>query len=247
MARTDHAAGLMQKIIGIVQARVASSRLPGKVLLPLNGLPAIVRIMQRAAAQLNPAQLFLATSVHPENDALAALAARHGWNLYRGSEDDVLSRFVDIVKAHRPDIVVRINADNFAIDPEVIAHAVEEVAEKRLDVCSPFIHHTYPFGAGAEVSTAECLLQLDRETGEADKAFREHIYFYAYEHPDRYRIGYLTAPESVRRPDIRISVDTPADYEQMKRLYERFAGQEHSFRLPDVIAVWDSLQQPRLC
>jgi spore coat polysaccharide biosynthesis protein SpsF (cytidylyltransferase family) len=231
----------MNKVLGIVQARMNSTRLPGKVMLPLNGTPAIVHIMQRAALCPELAKLYLATSDRAENDVLEALAQQQGWPCYRGSEDDVLSRFVAIVRREQPDIVVRINADNFAIDPAVIAHAIRQVDEQQLDVCTPFVNHTYPFGAGAEVSSAACLLRIDRETGPDAPRMREHIYFYAYEHPDQFSIGYLNAPAPLCRPDITISVDDHSDYVRMQKLYGRFSGMETRFRLPELIQAWDEL------
>ena len=231
----------MKYVIGIIQARVGSNRLPRKILLPLNGRPAIYHIMSRVMACNDLRNVYLATSKQQENDILAEMANEYGWNLYRGSENDVLSRFVDIVKKENPDIVVRINADNFAIDPHVISHGINEVMEKQLDVCSSFISNTYPFGAGAEVSTTECILRINRETKGKNNKYREHVFSYAYEHPEKYRVGFLKAPNGLCRPDINVSVDTEEDYHDMCRLYKNFKGRESSFILKDVIEKWDAI------
>jgi len=231
----------MKYVIGIVQARVGSSRLTRKVLLSLNGKPAICHIMSRVMACNDLQRVYLATSERQENDILAEMANEYGWNLHRGSEEDVLSRYIDIVTKECPDVVVRINADNFAIDPHVISHGINEVMEKQLDVCSSFINNTYPFGAGAEVSTTECILRINRETKGKDSKYREHVFFYAYEHPEKYRVGFLKAPIGLCRPDINISVDTEKDYHVMCRLYEDFKGREDSFTLKDVIEKWDNI------
>jgi spore coat polysaccharide biosynthesis protein SpsF len=202
----------------------------------------MTRVMK--CAVLNKA--YLATSRNPENDILAEMADKFGWNLYRGSENDVLSRFVNLVEKERPDIVVRICADNFAIDPNIITDGVRELIDKNLDVCSAFINKTYPFGAGAEVSSTDCLLRLWRDTEGKDPAYREHIYSFAYEHPQEYRIGGLKTPESLKRPEINISVDTKKDYELMRRIYERFKERESSFTLSELIGAWDALDISRL-
>ena len=230
----------MNRAIGIVQARIGSTRLLRKVVLPLNGSPAIVRIMDRMLSCEDLKTVYLATSDRAENDILAELAHKHGWNLFRGSEHDVLSRFACIVALEKPDIVARINADNFAICPEVVSHGIEFLVENGLDVCTPFLEHTYPFGAGAEVSTAECLARIDAVTRERDVKYREHIYFHAYEHRERFRVGLLEAPSHLRRPDIDISVDTEADYRLVEGIYRHFEGRESSFSLQDLIAVWDA-------
>lgn len=233
----------MSFILGIVQARIGSSRLPKKVILPLNGKPAIFHVMKRAYRCQTLNKIYLATSDKPENNVLVEMANKYGWNIYCGSENDVLLRFVDIIREENPDIVVRICADNFAVDPEVITHGIKEVIEKRLDVCSSFIQNTYPFGAGAETSTAECLLRIEKATSGKEKKYRENIYFYAYDHPDKYNIGLLEAPENLRRPDINISVDTEIDYKRMRHIYNHFKGREHVFSLKELIREWDVMKK----
>ncbi|MBI5571092.1 MAG: hypothetical protein HY914_14200 [Desulfomonile tiedjei] len=232
----------MARIIAIVQARVSSTRLPGKVLRPLNGEPAIVHVMRRVKACSILDAVYLATSIKSENDPLEQLAKEHGWMCYRGSEEDVLSRFVDVVRSDRADIVVRGSGDNMAIDPEVIRSTVEKLQRDRLDVCSPFLDdYTYPFGAGAEVSTADCLLRLDEDTRNADPSYREHIHSYAYDHRDRYRVARLDAPPGLSRPDIRISVDTLEEFEVMEAIYRKLAHRRSLFSLAELIRVWDEL------
>ena len=238
----------MARAIAVVQARVASTRLPGKVLLPLNGEPAIVHIMRRVMACTALDKVYLATSVNSENDVLAELADQHGWPCYRGSEEDVLSRFIDILKSEPADVVVRANADNMAIDPEVIRLTVEKLNRQPLDICSPFLdEYTYPFGAGAETSTADCLSRLDADTRDADPRYREHIYFYAYDHRDRYRVAGLNAPDELSRPDINISVDTLESFRVMGQLYGRLANRRSLFSLDELIQAWDELkiQEPQ--
>jgi spore coat polysaccharide biosynthesis protein SpsF len=216
-------------------------RLPGKVLLPLNGRPAIYRIISRVKKCKSLLRIYLATSQNSENTPLVEIADKEGCGLYRGSENDVLSRFVDIVKQEGPDIVVRISADNFAIDPNVIEHGIKKLLDENLDICTAFINNSYPFGAGAEVSTSGCLLRIDSETKGKDVAYREHIYTFAYGNQDKYRIGTLKAPKGLRRPDINISVDSKKDYEKMKLLYEKLKNRESNFTTAELIKAWDSL------
>jgi spore coat polysaccharide biosynthesis protein SpsF len=230
----------MKKVLGIVQARVGSTRLPRKVLLPLNGKPAIVQIMNRMLACQDLETVYLAIPDSEENDILARLAEENGWDFFRGSEDDVLSRFSGIASIETPDIIARINADNFAICPEVVSHGIRFLIEGEFDVCTPFINNTYPFGVGAEVSTAECLERIVVEAQGNDSKYREHIYFYAYDHPNGFHIGLLNAPDRLRRPDIDISVDTEDDYRVLQHLYAHFIGQETHFTLMELIEIWDS-------
>ncbi len=234
----------LARVIAIVQARMGSTRLPGKVLLPLNGYPSIVQVMRRIQACNTLDEVYLATSVNTENDVLSDLSEKYSWAFHRGSEDDVLSRFIEVLQYDSADIVVRVNADNMAIDPEVIRHTIKKLESDRLDVCSPFLNNSYPFGAGAEVSTGECLLRLDSDTLGADSRhkYREHIYFYAYDNRDKYRVGTIKAPSGLDRPDINISVDTPESFHTMEKLYGKLSTNDDMFSLGELIQAWDDLQ-----
>ncbi|MDD5439078.1 MAG: hypothetical protein PHS37_02720 [Candidatus Omnitrophica bacterium] len=233
--------GHTPRVVGIIQGRVKSARLPGKVLADLNGWPAIGRIVRRVMKCEELDKIIVATSTNPENDAIERLGRENGWDVFRGSEDDCLSRFTAIIKKEDPGIVVRINADNFAICPEVVSHGIRELVAKRLDVCTSFIDNTYPFGSGAEVSTADALMRIHDRTRSGPLKYREHIYLYAYEHREAYKVGLLEAPEHFRRPDINLSVDTAGDYERVKALYAAFPGRESDFGLKEIIEYWDRL------
>ena len=231
----------MARTIAIVQARVGSTRLPGKILKPINGKPAIYWVMARTAAASKVDKVILATSKNPENDILANLAKIEGWNIYRGNEDDVVSRFIDVAEIEEPKMVVRVCADNFAIDPDVIDKTIEHVQQKNLDICNPFLDHQYPFGAGAEVATTACLKRVGHTTRDQDPKYREHVFFWAYDHPELFRISGLQAPATSNRPKISISVDTDDDLTRLKKIYQALRGSETSFRTPELIQAWDEL------
>lgn len=231
----------MSEIIAIVQARVGSSRLPEKVILPLNGKPSIYWVMNRTMACRDISQVYLATSVLSENDVLAEIAENYKWNLFRGSEEDVLSRFETITKEIKPDIVVRVCADNFAIDPNVISLTIQALKTKKLDIVNPFLNHSYPFGAGAEVARGDTVIKLADTTKGMEMKYREHIFSYAYEHKELYRYTGLTAPASLDRPDITISVDSESDYSLMEKIYSRLNGKELTFTTQNIVTIWDSL------
>lgn len=226
----------MTGTIGIVQARLGSTRLPGKVMLPLNGRPAIHWVMARTKRCRTLDALILATSWEPENDPLAELAEDSGWACVRGAEDDVVGRFREVLAAYPAQRVARINADNFAIDPDVIDHAVETLTAETLDVCTPFIDNSYPFGAGAEVGTAEAIGRIDRETAGSDARYREHLFLYAYDNRTAFRVGALPAPATRQCPELNVSVDTAEDFRRVDAIFRAFAGQEETFGVEDMIA-----------
>ncbi len=232
----------MSRVVAIVQARVGSKRLPGKVLRPLQGEPAVVHVMRRVAECKAIDAVYLATSDRAENDALESLARDHAWSCYRGSETDVVSRFSEIVRKDGADVVVRVCADNMAIDPEALSRGILERESRGLDLCSPFIDDfTYPFGAGAEIATAACLFRVDDETRGAEPQYREHVFAWALDHRDRFRVGPLDAPPGLTRPELCISVDTPEDFERMRALYGELAPVRSQFTLTELIAAWDRI------
>lgn len=231
----------MANTIAIVQARVGSTRLPGKILKLINGRPAIFWVMARAAAS-KVDKVILATSKRPGNDPLAKLAKKEGWNIHRGNEDDVVSRFVEVVEFEKPQTIVRVCADNFALDPDLIDAAITNVHKMGLDICNPFLDHQYPFGAGAEVATTACLKRMDHYTKDQDPKYREHVFLWAYDHPKLFRISGLSAPTLSNRSEIIISVDTEEDFARLKKIYQALDGHETSFRTQELIAVWDQLK-----
>ena len=216
-------------------------RFPGKVLSHLNGLPAICHVMARTIASKLVDKVYLATSNLDSNDVLESLARKNGWHLFRGSEPDVLSRFIEITKIEKPAVIVRVCADNFAIDPDVIDLGISELDSGGFDLCSAFIRRSYPFGVGAEISTAECLLKIFRETYNANDRYREHVFQWAIERPTSFRVNELVAPKPLHRPDISVSVDTMDDLQNVSRIYSSLRGKEGTFRTRELISIWDKL------
>jgi spore coat polysaccharide biosynthesis protein SpsF len=231
----------MAEVLAIVQARVGSTRLPGKVLAEINGQPAIYWIIKRVEQAKRVDKVVLATSKSQKDDALAVLAKSLGWHLYRGDEEDVLSRFFDLTKMENPSLVVRVCADNFAISPELIDQAVEVCIKRNLDICNPFLKHTYPFGVGAEVATSDALKRVENATRNEEQSYREHIFSWAYNNPGEYSIDTLKAPKFLSRPDINVSVDTDRDLVRLRRVYSELANRETKFDVEDLITTWDRL------
>jgi len=231
----------MAGILAIVQARVSSQRLPRKVLLPLNGRPSICHVMDRVSMATKVNEVVLATSIMPSNDSLCDLAVKEDWEYVRGEEHDVVSRFATLIEQKQPDMVVRVCADNFAIVPEVIDGAIERCINRNLDICNPFLRHTYPFGVGAEVATTDAFQRVERETCNEPIQYREHIFSWAYLNSDKFRVDSLPAPLDCTRPDVRVSVDTLEDLERVETIYSQVIGQEKYFDVQDIINIWDRL------
>ena len=229
------------KVLGIVQARMASTRLPGKVMKLINDQPAIYWIMGRAARSKFMNKVILATSDNVKDDVLYDYASAQKWPVFRGDEQNVLSRFAYLVERERPDVVVRINADNFAIDHRVIDLAIEKLTAESLDVVNPFLQHSYPFGVGAEVARASLIGEIVNEINtqvddeEKRRVYSEHIFFYAYAHPEKYHFDTLEAVDGRRGSEFTVSVDELDDYLLLKKIYTHFQGRELQFSTAELV------------
>jgi spore coat polysaccharide biosynthesis protein SpsF len=206
------------RIVGVVQARMGSSRLPGKVLRPLAGRSVLGRVVRAARESGVLADLVVATSTEAADDAVVAECDRLGVAWHRGPVDDVLTRFVGALDAHPGDAVMRFTADCPLLDPEIITlvaavwHAVPG-----LDYASTSIARTLPRGLDVEIIRADTLRTLDRL---ATDHHRVHVTSYAYSRPELFRVlGVTLTPD---RSDLRLTLDTEADWTLVRAVTDHF-------------------------
>ena len=217
----------MSRTVAIVQARMGSSRLPGKVLRPLLGEPMLTRVMRRVARSTTLDGVVLATTTQPADDVLASLASSEGWPIARGSETDLLGRYLAAARAHAADVVVRVTSDCPLIDPSVIDATVEAFRSAGADYASNTLPpRTFPRGLDVEVIALDALETAGREDG--DPGWREHATPYLYHHPERFRL--LRVPSDDDQSRHRWSVDTPEDLELVERIYEAIGRDDFGWR-----------------
>jgi spore coat polysaccharide biosynthesis protein SpsF len=215
------------RTVAIVQARLGSTRLPGKVLLPLLGEPILTRVMRRAGRARTLDGVVVATTTLPEDDAIVALADAQGWPVVRGSETDLLARYLLAAATHDAEVVVRITSDCPLIDPEVIDATVAAFRGSDVDYASNTLPPaTYPRGLDVEVIARSALERAGRE--DRDPAWREHTTPYIYRHPELFRL--MRVPAEDDHADQRWSVDTAEDYELVGRVYDALGGDAFSWR-----------------
>jgi spore coat polysaccharide biosynthesis protein SpsF len=218
-------------ILGVLQARVSSSRLPGKVLLPILGEPMILRQIERLRRARRLDALVLATSTDASDDPLAEVAAAAGVPVARGPLDDVLGRFVMAATPHAPDWVVRLTGDCPLVDPELIDRLVSETLDARADYGSTALEPTYPDGLDAEIVRFSLLKQIDAEV--RTDAEREHVTLAVHRDPGRFRL------HSVRgSPDLsalRWTVDEPRDLAFVTEVYRALHPLNPRFGTTDVL------------
>jgi len=213
--------------IAVIQARMGSSRLPGKVLLPLIGRPILAHVVKRTARAQRLDGFVVATTADTADDPIADLAAREGWPLVRGSVDDLLDRYVMAARAEGANVVVRVTADCPLIDPGIIDDTIEAFGAGDCDYAATGLEpRTFPRGLDVEVIARAALEQAWRE--DADPAWREHATPYIYRHPDRFRICPVVSEDD--RSAHRWTVDAAEDYELVRRIYDAFGRDDFTWR-----------------
>jgi len=222
----------MRRVVVIVQARMTSTRLPGKVLMDLAGKPMLERQLERLARCERADEIMLATTTNATDDPLAELAARLDLRCHRGSEHDVLDRYAGAARAAAAGVVVRVTSDCPLIDPAETDLVIEALTPK-VDYAANVIERDLPRGLDVEALWRDTLERVDRMATSAPA--REHVtYFIHSERPD------LFACSAVRRPfdaaDLRWTVDAPEDLELVRRLYDELGLAERPLPLADVIA-----------
>ncbi len=238
-------------VAAVIQARMGSSRLPGKVLRPLGGRPVLSWVVRAAEASKSVDEVVVATSTSPEDDEVVKLCAELGVAVVRGPEDDVLSRFLVALDAHPADAVVRLTSDCPLLDPAVIAQTVGafRAASGHMDYLSTTLVRSLPRGLDVEVASSAALRKVDKHAQGYD---RVHVTSALYNNPHRYRIAGLTfVPHA---DDLRITLDTEADGALLDALVEETGDKPIAWRVlvamlrtrPDLVELNASVQQKAL-
>ncbi len=209
-----------KRVLAIIQARMGSTRLPGKILEDLAGRSMLARVVNRTRRAEGLADVVIATTLNPHDDVVEQYCAAEGWHSYRGSEDDVLDRYYQAALAFGADVIVRITCDCPLIEPEIIGRATRELISSypEADYVSNTLTRTFPRGLDVEVMTLDALERAWRE--DDDPAWREHVTPYIYRHPERFKIRNILSEEDFSA--MRWTVDTAEDLDFVREIYRRF-------------------------
>ena len=218
---------------------MGSTRLPGKVLEDIGGVPVLTRLLRRLRRVKGLDGIVLAMTTNPADDAIEEWAEDEGLDWFRGSEDDVLARVVDAQQMMRSDIVVEVCGDTPLLDPEVIDMAIEAFKANTCHVVTTTRKKSFPDGIDAEVFRLSDLEQVAATV--TDRAVREHVSLHFYEHPESYRIHHLPAPPAWNRPDLRLVLHEAEDLLLIREIYARLEP-EHGddFGTVEIIRLFDS-------
>lgn len=238
-----HADGLgpagVNSVAIFLQARMSSTRLPGKVLMPLAGEPALARQIERVLRSNCP-QLVLLTSEEPSDDPLEQLASDLGVACFRGSLPDVLGRYAGALERYPCEHIVRLTGDCPLADWTVIDRVVAHHLHGGFDYSTNTLVRRDPQGLDVEVVKADCLRAAAMQS--QDPYEREHVMPHFYRQPERFRLGSVESP--VDRSALRWTLDYPQDYQFIAAVYERLYPLNPAFSTAEVLALLD--QEPSL-
>jgi spore coat polysaccharide biosynthesis protein SpsF (cytidylyltransferase family) len=221
------------KVVGIIQARMSSRRLPNKVLLPLCDEPVLAHVVKRTRACPLIDDVWIATSTEKSDDLISKWARENNVKCYRGSLDDVLDRYVKTAKIANADAVVRITADCPAIDPEVITKVVEGFIKGDFDYYG--LAGSFPDGLDCSVFS---YLALERAWREAKlPSEREHVGPYIQNHSDYFKLGELCLFDGTGIGHHRWTLDEPEDYHLLKLIFNSFQP-GHIFKTREIIEIF---------
>jgi len=227
-------------VVGIIQARMGSSRLPGKSLMDLSGKPLLYRFIERVKRSKHLDEIVLATTEKGEDDVLVDIAQELLVSTCRGAENDLIDRYFHCATKYDADIVVRLCADNPVVEPAEIDRIILSHVESGADFSSNthnICNNNYPDGIGAEVYNIGTLEKLSKVT--KSSFHREHPHSYIYECPSEFKVGTVNCPDEFARPDLVLDVNVIDEYLFIKELYASLYPVDQCFHITDVIRWYD--------
>jgi spore coat polysaccharide biosynthesis protein SpsF len=228
----------MLKVITVVQARMGSTRLPGKVMLPLAGKPLILRMIERINSAKYCGEIIAAITFDEDDDPIAEACRQNKIALFRGHPTDLIDRHLNIAKKYNADAVVKIPSDCPLIDPDIVDKVIKFYIDNStsLDYVSNLHPATYPDGNDVEIFSISA---LEKAWEEAEKGFeREHTTPYFWENPDKFKIGNITwETELDYSMSYRFTIDYEEDYIFIKKIYEELYPKNPLFSLNDILTL----------
>lgn len=213
--------GEQMKNIIIIQARMGSTRLPGKVLKKLAEKDVLSYVVDRCKEIKNVDEVIVATTTLQQDDAIELWCKHHDVAYFRGSEKNVLERYVLAAEQYNPDYVIRITSDCPFLDIDMANEMIECANEKQVDIID--LEQTVPRGLAAEVISYSALKRIYNQKNLEERHF-EHVTYYAYEYKDAFTRELYKPKKSIAFPALRLTLDTEEDYQLILKVSEQFKG-----------------------
>lgn len=223
------------RIVATIEARMTSSRLPGKVLMDVAGKPILQHMIERLSRVPTLDGVVVATTGNKEDAPVVALAKSLGVGHYCGSEDDVLKRVLDAARAYEVDVIVETTGDCPLIDPAIVEACIQGYLAADVDYLSNVLKRTYPRGMDTQVFSTDILADVALRTNDPED--HEHVSIYIYRHPENYSLKNMPGPPELTCPDLGLTLDTPEDLELIRRIFDALYPNKPDFDLADVFAL----------
>lgn len=222
-----------KKVVVTIEARMTSSRLPGKVLMPFCGISSLEHIIRRMRKCCYADEIVVATTTNIEDNPVIELCEKINCNYYRGSEADVLLRVLEAAKSTQADIIVEITGDCPLIDWHHAEYLIEKLVDTTSDYASNIIKRSFPDGFDTQVFWVNVLEEVNHNTKSIID--HEHVSLYIYKHPEKYKLYNWEAPEELRYPEYEVTLDTIEDYKLISKTFEALYPRNPNFVCEDVI------------
>jgi len=224
------------KIVATIEARINSSRLPGKTMMKIVGKPMLELMIERVKNSKMLEEIIIATAVNPENQPIEDLAKKMKIKCFRGSEDDVLERVLNAAKKYNADIIVELWGDSPLTDGFLIDDLVNYYLKNNFDCIGttfPNFKKTFPIGLSVLIFSTKILEEVSQITN--DPIDRENVSNYIYEHPEKYKIAPFPCPKELNFPNLRLTVDEEKDFQLIKIIFEKFYHNNPNFSIKQTI------------
>jgi spore coat polysaccharide biosynthesis protein SpsF len=247
---------MKKRVVLIIQARMGSSRLPGKSMMELAGAPLVGRILERVKRCTQIDEIVLAIPATPNNKILGQLGRDYGITVFAGSENDLVERYYQAALASKADVIGRLPADNATPEPSEI----DRIVEHHLSLGRPGFSSNlsvmgesgYPDGIGAEMFDFSLLVEARERHSDPREREHVHLNFFDYSKQQAVNenwcpISTVQCPAEFRRPDLVLDVNTLQQYEFMRELYEYLYPRNPNFHITDIIHWYDDIYSPGKC
>ena len=212
---------------------MTSTRLPGKVLMPVVGKPMLEHMVERLTNVPSIDNIIIATTTNSNDNPVEALSKKLGVECYRGNEKNVLSRVIEAAQKFNTDIIVQTTGDCPLIDADIVENVIQAHLSNKSDYTSNILKRTFPIGMDVQIFSRTILEDVAERT--TDPEDLEHVSCYIYKNPDLYSLCNIVAPQSQRDPKLRLTLDTIEDFKLIQIIFETLYPQNGAFSLDNIL------------
>ncbi len=223
-----------KRVVATIEGRMTSTRLPGKIMMPLAGKPVMQHMIERHRRSTYTDEIVVATTMNSDDDPVAALCEKLNCSYFRGSEDDVLGRVVGAGEKHDAEILVQGMADSPLVDWRFVDQCIELLVKEDADSASNEFVETFPVGFDVRAYKFSTLAAAERN--DTDPAYREHAGYSIRSQPDKFKLANWEAAGDMRWPTLRLTLDTEEDYKLIYAIYDELYPKDSDFSANDVVA-----------